>query len=302
MFYSGRQLLKTIFLTLPVWAMVSCQHVPQNKQPQMEKTPEDKRMNIEAVDIGSLNAEQFYHDHSILHSKVVNVDSLKVEHRDTAIGAYTVVPFDLHSEGQHGKQEMKYFPGFVYYTQDGEAFDEVTKEGVEARVEYGMTPVKPIAYFKNIRFNYADFIVDEQTKKVVGAIFSTNIHADPDFYKKSLDTVQQVLGKPAYSYRGFTNDNGGPARWPLLYDIWSIGGKMFQFHQDTEDGIGGDKVTISLLVLNEDVVDTFDSYYNTRFDIFRDYFDEGRQARFQQESMQSKRIGKKDFNNMNGEQ
>ncbi len=70
---------------------------------------------------------------------------------------------------------------------------------------------------------------------------------------------------------------------------------MLQFNQNFEDGSDEDFYSISLLVLDENLIDTFDSSFNVQFTILKDFFDEDRQTRHNTESELYERIEKKDL-------
>jgi len=249
-----------------------------------------KLTDIEKISFDHFSPENFYKTYHILDSKKVNVDSLKAYNRDTLIGgSYELSPFDAHPK------EIQCYPNYSYYAQTEEMQDHITEEDIKEKRVFGVTPVKEIALFKNIKFNYADFIVDKRNNKTVGSIFSTRNHVETDYYKKNIGLLTEKLGKPKFTYRGFTDDNGGPVHYPLRYDIWFLDGKMFQFHMNFKEE-GADKYeSITLLILNENLTDTFDSSFNMNFTVFKDYFDKERLRRFSIESLLAERVERKDI-------
>ncbi len=139
--------------------------------------------------------------------------------------------------------------------------------------------------------------MDKRNNKIVGYNFNTRNHSEANYYTKNLDLIRSKMGNPKCTYRGFTNDNGGgPVHYPLIYDVWFKDGKMLQFNQNFEDGSDEDFFSISLLILDENLIDTFDSSFNTRFTILKDFFNEDRQTRHNIESLLNERIEKKDLN------
>ena len=143
--------------------------------------------------------------------------------------------------------------------------------------------------YKNVRKS-------KRSNKIVGCLFNTRNHPENNYYKQNIDLIRSEIGKPKYTYRGFTNDNGGgPVHYPLIYDVWFINGKMLQFNQNFEVGSDEDFYSISLLVLDENLIDTFDSSFNVQFTILKDFFDEDRQTRHNTESELNERIEKKDL-------
>jgi len=52
---------------------------------------------------------------------------------------------------------------------------------------------------------------------------------------------------------------------------------------------------ISLLILDENLIDTFDSSFNIQFTILKDFFDEDRRSRHTIEFERNERIEKKDL-------
>jgi hypothetical protein len=53
--------------------------------------------------------------------------------------------------------------------------------------------------------------------------------------------------------------------------------------------------SITLLILNENLTDTFDSSFNMNFTVFKDYFDKERAGRFNIENLLSERVERKDL-------
>lgn len=248
-----------------------------------------KLTDIEKISFDDFSPENFYKTYHILNSKKVNVDSLSAYNRDTLIGgSYELSPFDAHPK------EIQCYPNYSYYNQIEEMQDHITEEDIKEKRIFGVTPVKEIALFKNIKFNYANFIADKRNHKIVGCIFMTRNHAEIDYYKKNIDLLRKKLGNPKATYRGFTDDNGGPVHYPLLYDIWFLNGKMFQFQMNLKEEGAEKYESISLLILNENLTDTFDSSFNTNFTIFKDYFDKERLRRFSIESLLTERVEQKD--------
>lgn len=252
----------------------------------------DELTDIEKIKFVKFSAEEFYKKNKIFNSKKVNIDSLKAysKQKDTLVGSFEFMEFDLASS------DTKFYENYAHYSQAKQDFDHITEEDIKEERIFGVNPVKEIAYFKNIKFNYANFIIDKRYNKIVGCLFNTRNHSETNYYKQNIDLIRSEIGKPKYTYRGFTNDNGGgPVHYPLIYDVWFINGKMFQFNQNFEDGSDEDFYSISLLVLDENLVDTFDSSFNTNFTILKDFFDEERRTRHNIESDLNERIEKKDL-------
>lgn len=253
-----------------------------------------KLTDIEKISFDQLQPENFYKTYHILNSKKVNVDSLRAYQKDTLIGgSYEHGPFDAFPK------EIQCYPDYSYYTQMEEMQDQVTEEDIKEKRIFGVIPVKEIASFKNIKFNYADFIVNKRTNKVVGCIFSTRNHAETDFYKKSIGLLSEKMGKPKFTYRGFIDDNGGPVHSPLLYDIWFLNGKMFQFNMNLKEEGAEKYESITLIILDENLTDTFDSSFNMNFTVFKDYFDKERANRFNVENLLSERVDRKNLTDAN---
>lgn len=258
------------------------------------KLENNKLTDIEKITFDNLSPEDFYKTYHILNSKKVNVDSLKAYNRDTLIGgSYELSPFDAYPK------EIQCYSDYIYYSQIQETNDYITDKEIKEEGIIGATPVNEIALFQNIKFNYADFIVDKRNNKIVGCRFITRNHSETDYYKKNIDLLREKLGKPKYTYRGFTNDNGGPVHYPLLYDIWLINGKMFQFNMNLLEHGAKKHESITLIILKEDLIDTFDSSFNMNFTIFKDYFDKERANKFNVEGILSERVEKKDLDKAN---
>ncbi|RQO65289.1 hypothetical protein DBR43_31075 [Pedobacter sp. KBW06] len=271
--------MKKFLFLLPILAVIiSCQK------------ESSKLTDIEKISFDHLSPENFYNTYHILNSKKVNVDSLRAYNRDTLIGgSYELHPFDAHPK------EIQCYPDYSYYSQTEETQDHITEEDIKEKRVFGVTPVTEIAEFKNIKFNYASFITDKRNHKIVGAVFSTRNHAETDYYKKNIALLREKLGNPKVTYSGFTDDNGGPVHYPLVYDIWFLNGKMFQFHMNLKEE-GADKYeSITLVILNENLTATFDSSFNMNFTVFKDYLDEERSRRFRIESLLMERVDPKDL-------
>lgn len=258
------------------------------------KEEHNRLTDIEKINFDNFSPENFYKTYHILNSKKVNVDSLKAYNRDTLIqGSYEVNPFDTYPK------VIQCYPNYTYYSQAQQTTDYLTEQDIKEERIFGVTPVSEIAVYKNIKFNYANFIVDKRNNKIVGCIFITRNHSETDYYKKSIDLLREKLGKPKYNNRGFTDDNGGPVHYPLVNDIWFINGKMFQFNMHLLEEGAKKYESITLLILNEDLIDTFDSSFNVNFTIFKNYFDKERSNKFQVESILTERVELKDLENAN---
>lgn len=249
--------------------------------------------NLENLSFENFSPENFYKIHNILNSQKVNVDSLKAYDKETSIGSYELKPFDI------APKENNSYKNYSYYSQIQDSNDHITEKEINERNIIGVIPVHEIAFFKEIKFNYANFIVDKRNNKTVGSIFTTSNHSETDYYKKNIELISKNLGKPKYTYRGFTDDNGGPVHYPLLYDIWILNRKIYQFQMNLSE-LGADKYeSITLLILNENLVDTFDSSFNNNFTIFKDYFEQERANRFNIENLLFERIEKKNLDEAN---
>lgn len=251
----------------------------------------NKLTDIENITFENFSVENFYKTYHILDSKKVNIDSLRAYNRDTLIGgSYELKPFDAYPK------TVQSYPDYLYYTQIQASNDHFTEKDLEEKRVFGVTPVKEIAFFHNIKFNYANFIVDKKNNKVNGCSFITRNHAEADYYKKSLHLIREKLGKPKFTYKGFIDDNGGPVHYPLIYDIWFLKGKMFQFSMNQVEEGAETYESITLLILNENLTDTFDSSLNMNFTIFKDYFEEERASRLNLEVLLTERVGKENYN------
>ncbi|BAP32681.1 uncharacterized protein CHSO_3644 [Chryseobacterium sp. StRB126] len=254
------------------------------------KKDETKKLtDIEQIQFENFSPEEFYQSHNILNSAKVNVDSLNVYNKEVLTGAFQIDAFDIDPKN------YVFYPDYTYYSQRGETFDHLTEKETKEERAFGGIPVPEIAFFRNIKFNYGHFIQDKKTKKIVGTIFSTILHSEPNYYQKTMDLVRKELGKPQYTYNGFSDDEGGAVHYPLVYDVWIRDGEMLQFNKDIRDE--GDKKyeCITLLILNENLIDTFDSSQNLRFTIFKDFFDPDRSRRHMLEGTLMKRFGKSDL-------
>ncbi|MGE8556486.1 MAG: hypothetical protein ACN6OB_21405 [Chryseobacterium jejuense] len=254
------------------------------------KKDETKNLtDIEQIKFENFSPEEFYQSHNILNSAKVNVDSLNAYNKEILTGAYQIDAFDVDPKN------YVFYPDYTYYSQRGEMFDHVTEKEISEEQVSGVIPVPEIAFFRNVKFNYAHFIQDKKSMKIVGTIFSTIPHSEPNYYQKTMDLVRKELGKPQFAYNGFSDDDGGPMHYPLVYDIWIRDGKMFQFNKDIKEE--GDKKyeCITLLILNENLIDPFDSSQNLRFTIFKDFFDPDRSKRHMLEGTLMKRFGKNDL-------
>ena len=272
--------MKKLLLLAILPFMISCQ----------DKT--DELTDIEKLKFEHFSPEEFYKKNKIFNFTNVSIESLIAyrNQRDTLAGSFEFSDFDLASS------DTKFYENYAYYSQAKQDFDHITEEDIKEERIFGVNPVKEIAYFKNIKFNYANFIIDKRSNKIVGCLFNTRNHPETNYYKQNIDLIRSEIGKPKYTYRVFTNDNGGgPVHYPLIYDVWFINGKMLQFNQNFEDGSDEDFYSISLLVLDENLIDTFDSSFNVQFTILKDFFDEGRQTRHNTESELNERIEKKDL-------
>ncbi|MEJ5106346.1 hypothetical protein [Chryseobacterium sp. MYb328] len=245
--------------------------------------------DIEQIKFENFSPEEFYQSHNILNSAKVNVDSLNAYNKGVLTGAYQINTFDIDPKN------YVFYPDYTYYSQNSEMFDHITEKEIKEEGIMGGIPVPEIAFFRNIKFNYAHFILDQKSRKVVGCIFSTIPHSEVNYYQKNMDLARKELGKPQYTYNGFSDDEGGPVHYPLVYDIWIRDGKMIQFNKDIRDE--GDKQYeyITLLILNENLIDSFDSSQNLRFTIFKDFFDPDRSRRHMLEGTLMKRFGKNDL-------
>lgn len=270
----SRLLLLSVILPL----MIAC-----------KKDETKKLTDIEQIKFESFSPEEFYQNHNILNSAKVNVDSLNAYNKEVITGAYQTDAFDIDP------RNYVFYPDYTYYSQRGEMFDHITEKEIKEENGSGSNSVPEIAFFRNIKFNYGHFILDKKSKKIVGTIFSSIRHSEANYYQKNMDLIRKELGKPQYTYNGFSDDEGGTVHYPLVYDIWIKDGKMFQFNKDIRDE--GDKKYeyITLLILNENLIDTFDSAQNTRFTIFKDFFDPERSRRHMLEGTLMKRFGKNDL-------
>ncbi|MBP2616589.1 hypothetical protein [Chryseobacterium jejuense] len=254
------------------------------------KKDETKKLtDIEQIQFENFSPEEFYQSHNIFNAAKVNVDSLNVYNKEVLIGAYQIDTFDIDPKN------YVFYPDYTYYSQRGEMFDHITEKEIKDEQVSGGIPVSEIAFFRNIKFNYAHFILDKKSNRIVGCRFSTIPHSEANYYQKTMDWVRKELGKPQYSYNGFSDDEGGAVHYPLVYDIWIRDGKMLQFNKDIKDE--GDKKYeyITLLTLNENLIDIFDSSQNLRFTLFKDFFDPERSRRHMLEGTLMKRFGKNDL-------
>ncbi|WP_139166124.1 GntR family transcriptional regulator [Chryseobacterium jejuense] len=254
------------------------------------KKDETKKLtDIEQIKFENFSPEEFYQSHNILNSGKINVDSLNAYNKEILTEAYQIDAFDIDPKN------YVFYPDYVYYSEREEMFDHITEKDMKEGQVFGAIPVPEIAFFMNIKFNYAHFVLDKKNNNIVGSRFSTIPHSESNYYQKTMELVRKELGKPQFAYNGFSDDDGGPMHYPLVYDIWIRDGKMFQFNKDIKEE--GDKKYeyITLLILNENLIDLFDSSQNVRFIIFKDFSDPDRSRRHMLEGTLMKRFGKNDL-------